>query len=305
MLLAPLTVAGRVGEMEQERPKDASGQPVHRRVPAARVAARASAVVAVVANGEAAAGLGGRGAGQVAPRPPAPVHRPVDAVPVEEKPQLPGTRPVAFRVRATGRSLAGVRPERRRPLVTDGDARTQSPRPRAPLRHARLAVLQVPGPGEVQAAVADDVIQPARLRALDPAILRSADAIVGHLTARARSDAALDPSCVGASVRITAAGAPGVGLEDRVGTSLPPGRFREGAGPTRPPYIARAVHTLEAIALLPNGQDEGVAPARVIRAREAPISAPRPGTKPPTTRAADTRLVMIIARRPRARGEAR
>lgn len=43
-------------------------------------------------------------------------------------------------------------------MVADGDARGQGPGASAPVRDARLAVLQRPGPGEIQATPADDVV---------------------------------------------------------------------------------------------------------------------------------------------------
>lgn len=140
---------------------------------------------------------------------------------------------------------------------------------------------------------------------MDPTGLRPTDAIVGHLTARARSDVAPHPPCGGAGVRVTATGAPGVGVEDRLGAPLPPRRRRQGARATRPPHIARAVHALKALTLLPDGQDEGVAPPRIIHTRKPPVGAPRAGTKTPPTRAPDARLVMVITRRPCAGREAR
>lgn len=67
LLLAAFAVARLLGEDGQEVPEHAPGRPVHRGVPTSRVAACGAPVVAVVADGEPAARLGGRQPSQAAP----------------------------------------------------------------------------------------------------------------------------------------------------------------------------------------------------------------------------------------------
>lgn len=83
-----------------------------------------------------------------------------------------------------------------------------------------------------------------------------------------------------------------------MGAPLPPRVPREVAAAPRRPHVTGPLHALAAVAKVPDGEHEGVAPARVVRAGEPTLGAPWPGTKAATKRTAHAVLVVVVTRLP-------